>query len=79
MKSKEHIIKSVEAGSIAQEMEIEAGDRLLKINGEEIGDIFDYQYLVQDEYIEVLVGKPDGCWRLIRSLARIWGLYLKTA
>ena len=60
MKSKEHIIKSVEAGSIAQEMEIEAGDRLLKINGEEIGDIFDYQYLVQDEYIEVLVGKPDG-------------------
>ena len=40
MKSKEHIIKSVEAGSIAQEMEIEAGDRLLKINGEEIGDIF---------------------------------------
>ncbi len=60
MKSKEHIIKSVEAGSIAQEMEIEAGDRLLKINGEEIGDIFDYQYLVQDEYIEVLVEKPDG-------------------
>ena len=60
MKSKEHIIKSVEAGSIAQEMEIEAGDRLLKINGEEIGDIFDYQYLVQDEYIEVLVEKADG-------------------
>lgn len=60
MKTKEHIIKSVETGSIAQEMEIEAGDKLLKINGEEIGDIFDYQYLVQDEYIEVLVEKADG-------------------
>ncbi len=60
MKSKEHIIKKVETGSIAQEMEIEAGDRLLKINGEEIGDIFDYQYLVQDEYIEVLVKKSGG-------------------
>lgn len=37
-----------------------AGDTLLQINGEEIGDIFDYQYLMQDEYIEVLLQKADG-------------------
>lgn len=60
MKIKGHVIKNVLAGSIAQEMEIEAGDRLLEINGEEITDIFDYQYLLQDEYMEVLIGKKDG-------------------
>ena len=60
MKTKGHIIKNVLDGSIASEMEMEAGDRLLAINGEEIGDIFDYQYLIQDEYIEVLIAKADG-------------------
>ena len=56
---KGHQIRSVEAGSIAQEMGIEAGDSLLAINGEEVEDIFDYQYLIQDEYIEVLIRKPS--------------------
>lgn len=60
MKKKGHIIKNVEKDGIAREMGIEAGDRLLQINGEEITDIFDYQYSVQDEYIEVLVEKADG-------------------
>ena len=56
---KGHQIRAVEAGSIAQEMGIEAGDSLLAINGEEVEDIFDYQYLIQDEYIEVLIRKPS--------------------
>ena len=60
MKKMEHIVKKVEKDSIAWEMEIEPGDILLKINDEEIEDIFDYQYLIQDEYIEVLIKKPDG-------------------
>lgn len=60
MKTKGHIIKKVLENSIAQEMEIESGDKLLEINGEEIRDIFDYQYLVQDDYIELLLEKEDG-------------------
>lgn len=60
MKNKGHLIKKVLPDSIAEEMEIEAGDSLLEINGEEITDIFDYQYLIQDEYIEVLIQKSDG-------------------
>ena len=60
MKKKQHIISCVEEGSIAQELGIEPGDELLKINDTEIEDIFDYQYLLQDEYIEVLVKKADG-------------------
>ena len=46
-------------GSIAQEMEIAPGDVLLAINDKEIEDVFDYRYLIKDEYIEVLVRKPD--------------------
>ena len=56
----EHKIKKVEKNSIAQEMGVEAGDVLLQINDTAIEDIFDYQYLIRDEYIEVLVRKPDG-------------------
>ena len=59
-KKKEHIVKEVKPGSIAEEMEIEAGDKILAIDNTEIEDVFDYQFLVQDTYIEVLVEKPDG-------------------
>lgn len=55
-----HIIDRVAPGSIAEELEIEAGDALVAVNGNRIGDIFDYQYYTQDEYIEVLIRKPSG-------------------
>ena len=60
MKKNRHIIDKVLEGSIAEELEIEAGDELLAINDQEIEDIFDYQYYVEDEYIEVLIRKQDG-------------------
>ena len=60
MKEKGHLITRVEPGSIAEEMEIGAGDRLLEINGQPVEDVFDYQYLTQDDYVEVLVAKPSG-------------------
>ena len=59
-KKNEHVIKEVSPGSIAEEMEIEPGDILLTINDEEIEDVFDYRYLIKDEYVEVLIRKPDG-------------------
>ncbi len=60
MKKTKHIVKSVNPGSIAEELEIEPGDELLMINDAVIEDIFDYQFLCEDEYIEVLIKKPDG-------------------
>ena len=60
MKNKQHFIQSIEAGSVAEEMGIETGDVLLEINGNKIMDIFDYQYQIQDEYVEVLIRKPNG-------------------
>lgn len=55
-----HIIDTVEPGSIAEELEIEPGDILLKINNQEIKDVFDYHYLVNDEFITVLIQKPNN-------------------
>ncbi len=60
MKKTEHIVKSVEPGSIAEELEIEPGDVLLTINNEEIEDVFDFRYMIKDEYLEVVIRKPDG-------------------
>lgn len=60
MKKMEHIIKEVMPGSIAEEMEIEPGDVLCAINEQEIEDVFDYRYLLKDEYVEVLIRKPSG-------------------
>ena len=57
---KQHIVKSVKEGSIAQEVEIEIGDKILAIDNTEIEDIFDYQFMIQDSYIEVLVEKTGG-------------------
>ena len=60
MKNKTHTIKNVRDGSIAWEMEIQSGDELLYINGEPVEDIFDYRYLTNEEYLEVLIRKPSG-------------------
>ncbi len=57
---KGHVISRVLPDSIGEELEIEAGDRLLAVNDTKIEDIFDYQFLTQDTYIEVLVEKKDG-------------------
>ena len=51
MKNTEHIIKAVEQGSIAEELEVEAGDVLLAINNQEIEDVFDYHFLVNDTFL----------------------------
>lgn len=56
----EHKISTVLPGSIAQELELEAGDVLLSVNGQEIEDIFDYHYYINEEYLTVLVRKADG-------------------
>ena len=56
----EHMIKSVEEGSIAWEMGIESGDVLLRINNNIIEDVFDYHYYVNDEELLVLIRKANG-------------------
>ena len=60
-----HKIREVKKGSIAEELELLPGDRLLTINGQEIEDVFDYHYCVNDEFLTLLVEKEDGeTWEL---------------
>ena len=56
----EHIIKDIEPGSIAEELGLEPGDKLLRINDNVIEDVFDYHYYVNDEELVLLVQKADG-------------------
>lgn len=60
LQKKEHVIYRITPGSIAEELELEPGDVVLSINGQEIRDIFDYQYLTNDEYLLMLVRKENG-------------------
>ncbi len=59
-KENKHRIARVLPGSIGEEMGIEAGDLLVSVNDKLIRDIFDYQYLAEDSYVELLIEKSDG-------------------
>ena len=59
-KNFEHKIRAVLPGSIAEELELEPGDVLLAVNDHEIEDVFDYHYYTNEDYLTVLVRKPDG-------------------
>lgn len=60
MKNFEHIIEQVEPGSIAEQLEIEPGDVLLSMNHMGVEDIFDYHYHEKEEFLTLLIRKPDG-------------------
>ena len=59
-------IEAVTPGSIADELEVEPGDRLLRVNGRPLRDIIDYcYYTAGDENLLLDVVKPDGeAWEL---------------
>ncbi len=59
-KKTNHRIIKIVPGSIAEELEITAGDELISVNGQTVTDIFDYQYLCEENYLEVLIRKEDG-------------------
>ena len=54
---KGHIISAVEPGSIGEELALEPGDRLLAVNGQEVEDIFDYEYYVDSPSVTLLGGE----------------------
>ncbi len=60
LKKEGHVICQVVPGSIAEELEIAPGDILLAINQTPVEDVFDYQYLSNEEYLEILIRKADG-------------------
>ena len=55
-----HVIKSVAKGSIAEELEIEPGDKLISIDGNEIKDVLDYRYYINAEEFTMVIEKANG-------------------
>ncbi|AGL01941.1 DUF512 domain-containing protein [Desulfoscipio gibsoniae] len=60
MRDRGLIINNVADNSIADELRLQPLDMILQINGQEITDILDYQYLTADENLQVLVQKCTG-------------------
>ncbi|MBC8017531.1 MAG: DUF512 domain-containing protein [Verrucomicrobia bacterium] len=60
------LIEGVASGSIAAEFELQAGDRLLAINGHRLRDIIDYSYYTSSEQELLLeITRADGeTWEL---------------
>lgn len=50
----------VEPGSIADELGLEAGDRVTAINGSPVRDLIDFRYLEADELLSIDVKKTGG-------------------
>lgn len=57
---KGHKISRVDPGSIGEELELEPGDYVLTINGNEVEDIFDYEYYVNSPSMTMVVRKAGG-------------------
>ncbi|KAF0220082.1 MAG: hypothetical protein FD174_1527 [Geobacteraceae bacterium] len=54
------LIERVLPGSVAEELDIVAGDRLLAINGHRLLDIIDYNFFAADEELTLEIVKQDG-------------------
>ena len=60
MKKNRHVISRVLPGSIAEELEVEAGDILLSVNDMEVEDVLDYRYLMNEEEVVLQIEKKNG-------------------
>ena len=54
------LITGIEAGSIAEELELLVGDKILQVNGKIPRDIIDLSFMLAEEEIELLVEHADG-------------------
>ncbi|WP_125153809.1 DUF512 domain-containing protein [Clostridium rectalis] len=55
----ENVVAKVLPNSIAEEVGIEAGDKLISINEQEVKDILDYKFLISDEVIILEIEKNN--------------------
>ena len=54
------IVSGVVEGSIAEELEIEQGDILLSVDGQELSDLIDYRFYVNSEELTIAIQKKNG-------------------
>ena len=54
------IVNSVVKNSIAEELEIQAGDEILSIDGSKMLDMIDYNFLCKSEFLTIEIQKKNG-------------------
>ena len=54
------IVENVEKNSIAEELEIKKGDKIISINNQQPKDIIEYSFIINDEEINLLVEHQNG-------------------
>lgn len=59
------VILRVLKGSIAEELDLVPGDKILKVNGTAMRDIIDFSFAMADEEIELLVEHADGTQEIV--------------
>lgn len=53
-------ITKIEKGSIAEEIGLEIGDKIISVNGEKFTDMLEYRFLISEEYIELEIETKDN-------------------
>jgi putative radical SAM enzyme (TIGR03279 family) len=53
-------IAQIEAGSVAEELRLEIGSRIVRVNGQPVRDGIDFTYLLADSDLEMEVVTPEG-------------------
>lgn len=54
------IVNKVLEGSIAEELEIEAGDEIVSIDETEMSDMIDYNFLCKSDFLTIEIKKKNG-------------------
>lgn len=54
------IVSKTEKNSIAEELEIEAGDEILSIDGEKLSDLIDYNFMCKSELLTLEIKEKNG-------------------
>ena len=63
-------IAQILPGSIAEELELQIGSRIIRINGEPVRDTIDFRFLEADGLLEMEVASPDGRERTIYEIEK---------
>lgn len=74
------IVNKVLEGSIAEELEIEAGDEIVSIDETAMSDMIDYNYLCKTDLLTIEIKKKTAKLKLLslkKIMMRTWALYLR--
>lgn len=75
------VIRAISPGSVAAELDLRPGDRLVAINGHRLRDVIDYQFYGAEEELELLALKEgvERSYRVVREYGQELGFEFEDA